>query len=263
MTLALFANSPAVIAALHLPDPGAGHSMAWLEDYVIQNARVFARAGVPWVKVQDQTRTDGPASTATIARMAALTRLIRAEVPALGLGIIIEAHDPQAALSVAAAAGADFVRLKVFVGGAMTAFGPRHALAPQAVVHRAQLGHQHDIAILADVHDRTAVPLSQESQPTAAGWAVKAGADGLVITGSSFADTQDRIAAIRKAGIRAPVLIGGGVTTANVAQALGCADGVVVSSSLMREGIDADDPLRWDASACARFMEAVQTARAA
>lgn len=262
MTLALFHQSPAIIAALHLPDPGDGRSTAWLEDYVVQNARVFAKAGIPWVKVQDQTRTDGPAASETIARMAALTRLIRAEVPGLGLGIIIEAHDPRAALSVAAAGGADFVRLKVFVGGAMTAFGPRHALAPQAVAHRAQLGRE-DIAILADVHDRTAVPLSSESQPMAAAWAVKAGANGLVITGNSFADTQGRIAAIRREGVRAPILIGGGVTTENVALALGCADGVVVSSSLMRQGIGTDDPIRWDSDACARFMEAARTAPAA
>jgi predicted TIM-barrel enzyme len=262
MTLALFTNTPAIIAALHLPDPREARSAAWLEDYVVQNAQVFAKAGIPWVKVQDQTRTDGLAASETIARMAALTRLIRAEVPSLGLGIIIEAHDPKAALSVAAASGADFVRLKVFVGGAMTAFGPRHALAPQAMAHRAQLGRD-DIAILADVHDRTAVPLSSESQPMAATWAVKAGADGLVITGSSFPDTQDRIAAIRKEGVSAPILIGGGVTTENVTQAIASADGVVVSSSLMRKGIAADDPVRWDGDACARFMDAARTARAA
>lgn len=262
MTLALFNQRHAIIAALHLPDVGEGRSAAWLEDYVVQNAQVFAKAGIPWVKVQDQTRTDGLAASETIARMAALTRLIRAEVPDLGLGIIIEAHDPKAALSVAAAAGADFVRLKVFVGGAMTAFGPRYALAPQAVAHRTHLGRE-DIAILADVHDRTAVPLSSESQPMASAWAVKAGANGLVITGHSFADTQDRIAAIRSEGVRAPILIGGGVTTENVASALDCADGVVVSSSLMRKNIGADDPIRWDGDACARFMDAARAVSAA
>ena len=31
--------------------------------------------------------------------------------------------------------GADFVRLKVFVGGAMTAQGPRHGLCAAAVAH--------------------------------------------------------------------------------------------------------------------------------
>jgi uncharacterized protein len=255
VTHPLFATTPVVIAALHLPPPSAGRSMAWLEDYVIANARIFAGAGIPWVKLQDQTPTDGRAATETIATMAALARLIRAEVPDLRLGVIIEAHDPEAALSVAAASGAEFVRLKVFVGGAMTAYGPRHALAPQAMAHRARLGRA-DIAVLADVHDRTAVPLSTESQPFAASWAVRVGADGLVITGGDFDDTRARIDAVRAAGVRAPILIGGGVTTNNVGAGLGASDGVVVSSALMCGG--PDDLIRWDAAACSRFMEAAR-----
>jgi predicted TIM-barrel enzyme len=255
MTHPLFATAPAVIAALHLPPPSAGRSVTWLEDYAVANARVFAGAGIPWVKLQDQTPTDGRAASETIATMAALARLIRAEVPGLRLGIIIEAHDSEAALSVAAAAGAEFVRLKVFVGGAMTAYGPRHALAPQAMSHRGRLGRA-DIAVLADVHDRTSVPLSTESQPFAAGWAVRAGADGLVITGGDFDDTLARINAVRAAGVRAPILIGGGVTADNVGAALRASDGMVVSSALMCGS--PDDLIRWDASACARFMEAAQ-----
>ena len=257
MPLKLFEAGRPVIAALHLPDFALSRhrSVAWYEDYALANARVFAEAGIPWIKLQDQTRTAGAAAPDTLAMTAALGRLIRAEFPRLGLGIIVEAHDPAAALSVAHASGADFVRLKVFVGGAMTAYGPRNALAPQAMAHRARLGRA-DIAVLADVHDRTAVPLSSESQPFAAGWAVRAGADGLVITGGSFDDTLSRIAAVRAAGVRAPVLIGGGVTADNVRAALDASQGVVVSSALMCGG--PDDLIRWDAKACARFMEAAQ-----
>jgi hypothetical protein len=56
------------------------------------------------------------------------------------------------------------------------------------------------------------------------------GADSLVLTGASFADSLDRI---RAAGIKAPVLLGGGVTTGNEGVALASADGVVVSAALM------------------------------
>jgi predicted TIM-barrel enzyme len=258
---ALLATRPLVIAALHLPDFARNRhrSPAWFEDYALANARVFAAAGIPWVKLQDQTRTDGPAAPDTLALMATLGRLIRAELPKLGLGIIVEAHDPAAALSVAHAAGAAFVRLKVFVGGAMTAGGPRHALAPQAVAHRAAL-RRDDIAILADVHDRTAVPLSGESQPFAAEWAAKSGADALIVTGADLGDTLARIAAVRARGVRRPVLIGGGVTAGNVGQALGAAEGVVVSTALMRAGAGPDDLVQWDAGLCARFMDAARAA---
>ena len=262
MSHALFARGPALIAALHLPDLATQPSMAWLEDYALANARVFARAALPWVKLQDQTRTDGHAATEVVATMAALLRLIRSELPELGLGVIVEAHDPEAALSVAHAAGADFVRLKVFVGGAMTAFGPRHALAPRALAHRRRLGRG-DVAILADVHDHTSVPLSDESQIVAAGWARKAGADGLVITGADMEDTLARIAAVREAMPGARVLAGGGVDAGNVARVLSAAQGAVVSSSLMRHDAGERDLVRWDEEACRRLTDAASRAVAA
>lgn len=259
MRLSLFDAVPSVIAALHLPDfvLSRHRPIGWFEEYAVVNARIFAEAGVPWIKLQDQTRTSGTASPETLSMMAALGRLIRAEIPDLGLGIIIEAHDPTAALSVAHAAGAGFIRLKVFVGGAMTADGPRHALGASAVAYRAHLGRS-DIAILADVHDRTARPLSDEMQPFAAEWAAKVGADGLIVTGSSLPDTLKRITAVRQAVPGRPLLIGGGVTEANVAKALAASDGVIVSSALMRLDAEEDDLVRWDADLCRRFMDAAR-----
>lgn len=259
MSLKLFGPDKPVIAALHLPDFALNRhlSVAWYEDYAVANARVFADAGISWIKLQDQTKTAGPAAPDTLTLMASLGRLIRAEVPELGLGVIVEAHDPNAALSVAHAAGADFIRLKVFVGGAMTAQGPRDGLSAEVVAMRAAL-RRADIAILADVHDRTAMPLSSESQPFAANWAVKSGADGLVITGATFTDTLSRINAVRDSGTRNPILIGGGVTENNVHEAMAAADGVIVSSALMRRDAAAEDLLRWDGDLCKRFMDAVR-----
>jgi predicted TIM-barrel enzyme len=255
-TLRVFAPRPLVIAALHLPDlTRERQSMAALEDYVATNARVFAEAGVPYIKLQDQTRCTGAMPSASLAITAALARFLRAEVPGIGLGIIVEAHDPQAALAIAHASGADFVRLKVFVGGVMTAQGPRYAMGADAVAFRAGLGRP-DIAILADVHDRTAVPLSGESPELAAEWAQKSGADGLVITGGSFADSLERIGRARAAGIHRPILLGGSVTEGNVAHALSVADGVIVSTALMRQGAAPGDVLRWDRDLTRRFMDA-------
>ncbi|MGZ2257114.1 BtpA/SgcQ family protein [Roseobacter sp. A03A-229] len=258
----LFAGSKPIIAALHLPDfrLNRDRSQAWYEEYAIANARVFAEAAVPWIKLQDQTRTTGPAGSETVARMAALARLIRAEFPNLGLGIIIEAHDPTAAVTVAQASGASFVRLKVFVGSAIGAEGTRQALGAETVAYRAAL-RADSVAILADVHDRTVLPLSDEDQPTAAGWALKAGADGLVITGSNFADSIARIDAVRAEGIRRPILVGGGVTAENVAEALATADGAVISSALMRKGASPADLIRWDADLCRRFIDAARGAQ--
>jgi uncharacterized protein len=256
-TRAVFATHPLVIAALHLPPFGSRHGMAWLEDYVATNARVFAEAGVPYVKLQDQTRESGPMRPGPLAATAALARFLRRETPGIGLGLIVEAHDAQAGLAIAHAAGADFVRIKVFVGGMMTAQGLRQGIGAEALAFRHALGRD-DIAILADVHDRTAVPLAGETPEMAAEWAQKTGADGLIVTGASFDDTLTRIARARASGVRRPILIGGSVTEGNVGAALAAAEGVIVSSSLMRKEAADTDVLRWDRDLTRRFMDAAR-----
>ncbi|WP_420102623.1 BtpA/SgcQ family protein [Bosea sp. (in: a-proteobacteria)] len=261
-SLRVFAARPLVIAALHLPDFGKmrDKSMAFLEDYVATNARVFAEAGVPYVKLQDQTREAGAMQPGPLAMTAALGRFLKSEVPQIGLGIIVEAHDPVASLAIAHASGADFVRLKVFVGQAMTAQGPKTGMGAQALAYRTQLGRD-DIAILADVHDRTAVPMSSETPEFAAEWAQKTGADGLILTGADWADSLARIRRAREAGIKRPILLGGSVTEGNVREALGLCDGVIVSTALMRKDAAPADVLRWDVDRTRRFMDAAMAAR--
>jgi predicted TIM-barrel enzyme len=250
-------SAPRVIAALHLPDPvrEPGLSMAYLEDYVLANAGVFAEAGIQAIKLQDQTRSSGPASMDTVANMAAFGRLLKREYPKVALGIILQAHDGESPLVVAKASGASFVRLKVFVGSVNGAEGPKHGLAVAARACRARIDAS-DVAIHADVHDRTTIPADGASLEQSAHWALGLGADSLVITGSSFADSLARIGKIRSAGILAPVLLGGGVTTANVADALASANGVVVSTALMLKPDQRRGPVLWDTDACRRFMEA-------
>jgi predicted TIM-barrel enzyme len=261
VTEPLFTARPLVVAALHLPDLAIGprRSPAWIEDYVLANARVFAEAGVPALKLQDQTRAPGEASVATVALMASLGRLLRREFPELRLGIIVQAHDAQAPIAIAHAVGACFVRLKVYVAAALGAEGPKHGLGVVARNYRAALPAP-GVAILADVFDRTSVPLANIPPERAALWAEALGADGLVLTGADFADSLARIRSARTAGVKAPILLGGGVTDANVAEALSVAQGVVVSSSLMRPGAGAEDLLRWDADRTRRFMDRARAA---
>ena len=253
---ALRLGQPAIIAALHLPDLGVARntSMAFLEDYVLANASVFVKAGVPSLMLQDQTRQVGPATPATVSITAVLARMVRREFPGLDLGIIVQAHDAVAPLAIAHAAGASFVRLKIFVGAAMTMEGPRTSLAVEARTYRHDL-RRDDIAILADVFDRTSVPMLDVLPEEAAQGAIKLGADGLILTGSSFTDSMRRVGKAKAAGIGRPILIGGGITEKNVGAALALADGAIVSTALMRNASSDKDLLRWDAGKTARFMD--------
>ena len=261
VTPPVWSSDPLVIVALHLPDLRLSRPLAVLalEDYVLGNAGIFAQAGMPAMMLQEMTRVSGPATAESLAIMGVLGRLIRATYPALSLGIIMRAHDPAAALAVAHATGASFVRLKAFVGGVMSAEGPRDGLAIEARAYRHQIGRD-DIAILADVHDRTSVPRSGESFETASLWAQQLGADGLVVTAADFAASLARIRTARAAGVKRPMLVGGAVTAENVEEALSCADGVIVSTSLMRPDAEALDPARWDAARCRQLMDRARAA---
>ena len=250
---------PRIIAALHLPDPvrEPDVSMGYLEDYVLANAGVFAAAGFPAIKLQDQTRCAGPASIHTIATMASLGRMLRREYPQVELGIILQAHDGEGPLAVARACGASFVRLKVFVGTVSGAEGPKNGLGVIARTYRQQIGAQ-DVAIHADVHDRTTLPIDGASLEQTAQWAESMGADSLVITGSSFADSLKRIRAVRDAGVKRPVILGGGVMAQNVGEALLHADAVVVSTALMSKPSGRKSPVIWDIDICRQFMDAAR-----
>lgn len=254
------AQDPLIVAALHLPDCAVDRniSMAFLEDYALANAEVFVGAGISRIMLQDQTRQSGPASAETIAITAALGRALKLAHPTVSLGIIVEAHDAIGPLAIAHASGAEFVRLKVFVGAAMTMEGRKEALAVEALTYRHQL-RRDDILILADVFDRTCVPLIDVTPEQAAVGAQRLGADALVITGATFDESLQRIRAAKTAGITRPILLGGSVTAQNVSQALAVADGAIVSTALMRDGAGPRDRLFWDRQKAQDFMAAARS----
>jgi predicted TIM-barrel enzyme len=57
--------------------------------------------------------------------------------------------------------------------------------------------------------------------------------------------------------VKRPVFIGGGVDAGNVAEALATAEGVIVSTSILRKDAAANDPIRWDRDAVRRLVEAL------
>ena len=265
----IFRTSQPVVAALHLPpfagggDPGAA-DIDWIEQYAIDNAGVFVAGGVDGLFVQDQTM---PADVAgfpnVVANLAVAARAVHRAYPDLPIGIIVNHHGAYGALAVAKAAGASFVRLKVYVGAMMKTEGIEEGCAFDALSYRTRLGAE-NIAIFADVFDRTGTPLGTTPLEEASEWAVRRGrADALVLTAHSFSDSLDMIDHVAAKRLGAPVFLGGSVTAGNVGEALGHADGVIVSSALMRKDGAAEERRRrpWDEQAIRDFVEAADSHR--
>src|SRR5262249_51619967 len=152
-----------------------------------------------------------------IAWMTRITSEIRAAAKR-PVGLNLLENDAEAMIAVASGAGADFVRIKVYVGAMMTPFGIETAAARKALNARNSFDAGH-VAIFADVHDRTGNPIASGGLEEDLDFAVRlGGADGLVLTGKTYADTLRFIATARGRLGAIPILVGGGATAGNVAE---------------------------------------------
>jgi len=260
-----FSRAPKpVIGMVHLlPLPGSedyrGGGLDPILEQALAEARTLAAGGIDAIILQNSGDLP-PAPEGepeTIAYMSVIGAALRHEV-ACPLGVNVLANGAVAALAVADAIEAAFVRIKVYVGAVVASEGLLTGAAREALAFRRRIGAGR-IAIAADLYDRTSAPLGEMPIEVAADLALRHGhADALIVTGYSVEDSLSRIRAIKAELPGAVVLAGGGTTADNVGRFLECGDGVIVGSSIKDTGhfVGAVDPAR-----LAAYMEAVAAAR--
>ncbi len=260
-----------VIAALHLPPlPGSRHPSAQpvvtAVTHALRNTEKAWRAGVRALYIQDTA--DTPLSPSiqphTVAALSVIGAALRREFPDLTLGVCMMSHGAREPLAVAQAVGAQFVRLKVYVGAMVKAEGILQGCAYEAVQYRAQLNAE-DIQILADVYDRTGEPLGRRPLVEEARQAAVFGrADALILTGLSPDESLRMLAEVRSANLGVPLLLGGGATAENISRFVEYADGVIVSGAFKTTGGWTRKGLleEWDEGRIAAFVQAVTAASA-
>ncbi len=219
------------------PLPGSsryrGGKLSDIVEAAVSEAKVLADSGFDAVMIQNLgdlpvAHKIVPSQVAWMSRVAfEVTRAVNIPV-----GVNFLENDAEAILSVASAAELDFVRLKVFIGVMVTPFGLVEGCAYEANKVR-NLLRAEDIAMFADVHDRTGIHLGGRDIDPDIREAVDLGyADGLVLTGGNFEESMELLGRARRKYPELPLLLGGGANESNLATALSFADGVIVSSSL-------------------------------
>jgi membrane complex biogenesis BtpA family protein len=172
----------------------------------------------------------------TVASMTAALTAIAAAIT-IPVGVNVLRNDARAALAVAAASGAAMIRVNVLSGTMYTDQGPIVGRAAEVARMRADLCP--DVAVFADVMVKHATPppgLSLEQ--ATADLAERGGADAVVVSGTgtghpaSFEDVR-RVGEVAR-GL--PVYLGSGVTAESVTDYLTVADGVIVGTSVKRDG---------------------------
>jgi membrane complex biogenesis BtpA family protein len=178
--------------------------------------------------------------THTVAAMAAAVEDLRDEID-LPIGVNVLRNDAEAAVSIAAATGASFVRVNVHTGARLTDQGVVTGRAAETVRLRDRLDA--DVDILADVDVKHSAALAERPlSETIADLIERGHADGIVASGAGTGHGTDRdhleavVDARDRLGADAPVFVGSGVTPDSIAETLTLADGVIVGTALKGGG---------------------------
>ncbi len=258
----IFKTANPIIGVVHLlplpASPRWGGNLKAVIERAEQEATALAAGGVDGIIVENffdapfaKDRVDPAAVSAMSLIVQRLMHLVT--VP---IGINVLRNDAQSAMAIATCVRAAFIRVNVLTGIMATDQGLIEGQAHQLLRYRRELGS--DVKILADVLVKHARPLGSPNLTTAVQETIERGlADGVILSGwatGSPPDLEDLELATAAAN-GTPVFIGSGATWENIPTLIQAADGVIVSSSLKRQGrIEQPvDPIR-----VSQFVEAMR-----
>jgi len=231
--------------------PASSLSLDGVEERAQADARCYAKAGFDGLVVEnygDAPFLAGRVGPETVAAMTRVARALRLAQPDMTLGVNVLRNDGEAALAVAAAAGAEFIRVNVLAGVAQSDQGTLTGEAARILRLRRSLDC--GVRIFADVDVKHAV-LSSHADPLhqAEDLVERAGADALIVSGRATGEAPepDQLTRLRGRYPDFPLLVGSGLNEENAPVLLGSADGAIVGSSV-KIGGRAERPVDQDAA---------------
>lgn len=243
---------PCLIGMIHLPalpgSPRHARPMTEILERALRDALVLRDAGFDAVMIEnygDVPFNAGPIDPAAVAALAVVTADVRRAVD-LPIGVNALRNDARAAMGIAAAAGASFIRVNIHTGVAATDQGMIAGRADETLRYRKAIGA--DVAVFADVHVKHATPISQPDIALAArDCAYRGLADALIVSGPATGQPTDptRIERVKSAVPDRPVYVGSGATVDTIAALLNHCDGAIVGTHIKADGetsapVDAD-----------------------
>jgi membrane complex biogenesis BtpA family protein len=239
----LFGAPRALIGMVHvgaLPGtPTAHHSVERLAQAALAEARVYRDAGFTAIAIEnmhDRPYLKGGVGPEVTAAMTAIGHDLKRET-GLPLGVQVLAGANREALAVAHACGAEFVRVEGFVYAHVADEGVIESCAGEVLRYRRAIGAER-VRVFADIKKKHAAhaltaDVSLAETARAAEFFL---ADGVIVTGKATGEPTETndLQAVCEA-TRLPVLVGSGLSSANLAR-FSAADGFLVGSSLKQGG---------------------------
>ncbi len=263
----LFGVPKPVIGMVHLwPLPGApgysGYGMPAIIDSALRDAESLIRGGVNGLMVENMWDLpyfvgDDVKPEAMTAQAVAAAEVVKMSTLPVGINVIH--NGGVVCLSIALAAQAKFIRVCILTGARVWDTGEfDHGCTAVLMRKRKELGAEH-IHIFADVDKKHSVTFPGIDLATHIEWTEFYGADALIVTGrmTGNAPAVEKVREAKRLASR-PVLVGSGSDDENIPALFQYADGVIVGSSLKKDGI-MQNPV--DVDRVRRFMDAVRSSR--
>ncbi len=240
----IFTTAKPVIAMIHLDalpgTPASRMNLKAIEARAVAEAEIYRHAGVHGLMLENMHDTPylrGGVGSEIVAAMAIISRRVK-EAAQLPCGIQILAGANVEAVSVAHAAGLDFIRAEGFAFAHVADEGLIQSSAAELLRHRRRIGGER-VQVWADIkkkHSSHAITADVGIGETAHAVEFMRG-DAVVVTGAVTGDAPQRadVLAVKKK-TRLPVYLGSGVTAKNLAGFYAAADGFIVGSEFKEDG---------------------------
>ncbi|MFQ5709670.1 MAG: BtpA/SgcQ family protein [bacterium] len=238
----LFKAQKPLIACVHLvPLPGSPRyagNMRKVYETALSEVEIFKRHPIDGLIVEnfrDMPFYPDKLPPETVAALAAVTREI-ARVAHVPVGVNALRNDAQAALAVATATEADFIRVNVHMHAVVSDQGILQGASHETLRLRAAL--RSNVLIFADVAVKHAAPLADRGLALESRDLSERGlADALIVSGdfTGAATRVEDIDMVRK-NTALPILVGSGVTSGNLDKIYAKVDGLIVGSYFKKDG---------------------------
>jgi uncharacterized protein len=239
----VFRAGKAVIGMIHVPAlPGAPRcsmNFEGIRRFVLADSAALAEGGVDGLMIENFGDVPFYASRVpahTVAFLSTLAFEVKTRF-LLPLGINVLRNDGMAAMAIAAAVGAEFVRVNVYTGARLADQGILHGEAHEIARYRRALGAR--AQIWADVAVKHSAPLGDRFLGDEVEDTVERGlADAVIVSGTSTGKPTplEDVRTVKRHAGQAAVYVGSGVDNSTVETLLEVADGAIVGTAFKLDG---------------------------
>jgi membrane complex biogenesis BtpA family protein len=207
--------------------------------FVLADAAALAEGGVDGLMIENFGDVPFYASRVpphTVAFLSTLAFELKTSFP-LPLGINVLRNDGMAAIAIAAAVKAEFVRVNVYTGARLADQGILQGEANEITRYRRALAAT--VQIWADIAVKHSAPLGDRALEDEVEDTVERGlADALIVSGTSTGKPTalDDVRIVKHHAGSAPVYVGSGADEATLEALLEVADGAIIGTAFKRGG---------------------------